>query len=73
MWLDSMKIALIQKDSAKAYALIESMPPTFDTLEEMLQARELIAQVLELLEKEKEHTRIQMLQIQAAKKFLVSS
>ncbi len=69
-WLDALKIALIQKDSTKAYSLIESLPTTFDTTEEMLQARELITQVLELLEEEKERTKIQMLQIKAAKKFL---
>ena len=67
-WLDALKIALIQKDSTKAYSLIESLPTTFDTTEEMLQARELITQVLELLEEEKERTKIQMLQIKAEKK-----
>lgn len=69
-WLNGLKIALVQKDARKAFAYIQELPESFDNLEDMLQARELIAQVITLLEEEKNHTRIQMLQIKAAKKFL---
>ena len=69
-WLDSLKVAIIQKDTQKAFAHIQALPESFDDIEEMLQARELIAQVLDLLEEEKSHIRIQMLQITAAKKFI---
>lgn len=69
-WLNSLKVAIIQKDTQKAFAHIQTLPESFDDIEEMLQARELIAQVLDLLEEEKSHIRIQMLQIKAAKKFI---
>lgn len=67
-WLDSLKVAILQKDAQRAFALIQTLPESFDDIETMLQARELIAQVLDLLEEEKNHIRIQMLQIKAAKK-----
>lgn len=69
-WLDSLKVAILQKDAQRAFALIQTLPESFDDIETMLQARELIAQVLDLLEEEKNHIRIQMLQIKAAKKFI---
>lgn len=69
-WLDSLKVAILQKDVQRAFALIQTLPESFDDIETMLQARELIAQVLDLLEEEKNHIRIQMLQIKAAKKFI---
>ena len=69
-WLNGIKVALIQKDAQKAFACIQELPESFVSLDEMLEARELIAQVIDLLEEEKNHTRIQMLQIKAAKKFL---
>ena len=62
-WLDSLKVAILQKDAQRAFALIQTLPESFDDIETMLQARELIAQVLDLLEEEKNHIRIQMLQI----------
>lgn len=69
-WLDSLKVAILQKDAQRAFALIQTLPESFDDIETMLQARELIAQVLDLLEEEKNHIRIQMLQIKAAKKII---
>ena len=67
-WLDSLKVAILQKDAQRAFALIQTLPESFDDIETMLQARELIAQVLDLLEEEKNHIRIQMLQNQSGKK-----
>lgn len=70
-WLDSLKIALLQEDSQKAFALCSNLPKEgFGSLDEMLQARELIAQTKELLIKEKEKVRIAMQQIRTAQKFL---
>lgn len=70
-WLDSLKIALLQEDSQKAFTLCSNLPQEgFASLDEMLQARELIAQTKELLIKEKEKVRIAMQQIRTAQKFL---
>ncbi len=70
-WLDSLKIAIIQKDSDKAFELTQNLPQ-FESLEDMLEAQELISQVITLLEEDKEETKKQMQQIKAAKKFLES-
>lgn len=70
-WLDSLKIALLQEDCKKAFELSTNLPSEgFQSLEEMLMAREMIAQTTELLKKEKERVRIAMQQIRTAQKFL---
>lgn len=70
-WLDSLKIALLQEDSQRAFELSSNLPSEgFRSLEEMLMAREMIAQTTELLKKEKERVRIAMQQIRTAQKFL---
>lgn len=70
-WLDNLKIALLQEDSQRAFELSTNLPAEgFRSLEEMLMAREMIAQTTELLKKEKERVRIAMQQIRTAQKFL---
>lgn len=70
-WLDSLKIALLQKDALRAFELSTNLPSAgFDSLDEMLQARELISQAADLLRQEKERVRIAMQQIRTAQKFL---
>lgn len=72
-WLDSLKVALLQEDSQKAFEISTNLPSEgFKDLEEMLQARELISQTTELLRQEKEKVRIAMQQIRTAQKFLQS-
>lgn len=70
-WLDSLKVALLQNDLSKAFEISTNLPGEgFDSLDEMLQARELIAQTTYLLKQEKERVRIAMQQIRTAQKFL---
>ncbi|MCE3047583.1 hypothetical protein [Helicobacter kayseriensis] len=70
-WLDNLKIALIEGDAQKAFQISTNLPQEgFKNLEEMLDARELILQTMELLKQEKEKTRIAMQQIRTAQKFL---
>lgn len=70
-WLDDLKIALLQEDAQKAFEISAELPKEgFKNLEEMLQARELIAQTTDLLRREKERVRIAMQQIRTAQKFL---
>lgn len=71
-WLDKLKIALIQENENAAFSLASELPEGLDSqnLELKLQARELILQAKQLLEKNKIQTRIHMEHIKAAKKFL---
>ncbi|MFP6178311.1 hypothetical protein ACLGBT_04500 [Helicobacter pylori] len=61
--LDSFKIALIKKDSKQAFSLIERLSleqiKNLD-LDTLLSLKEMIAQSIELLEKEKEELQSQM-------------
>lgn len=70
-WLDSLKIALLQGDTLRAFEISTNLPSEgFDSFDEMLQARELIFQTTDLLRQEKERVRIAMQQIRIAQKFL---
>ncbi len=71
--LDSFKIALIKKDSKQAFSLIErlSLEQIKDLdLDTLLSLKEMIAQSIELLEKEKEELRSQMHKAKKIQKFL---
>ncbi|SQH71155.1 Uncharacterised protein [Helicobacter mustelae] len=70
-WHDQLKIAILQKDSKQCYELITKVPTEELTeTEELLSARELIAQGIELLKQERQEVQDQMLQIKLAQKFL---
>lgn len=72
-WLDSLKIALINNDENKAFELTQNLPELLNeaSLESKLQAKELIAQTIDLLQLHKNHTRLSMEQIKAAKNFFI--
>ncbi len=71
--LDSFKIALVKKDSKQAFSLIESLSleqiKNLD-LDALLSLKEMIAQSIELLEKEKEELQLQMHKAKKIQKFL---
>ncbi len=71
--LDSFKIALIKKDSKQAFLLIERLSleqiKSLD-LDALLSLKEMIAQSIELLEKEKEELQLQMHKAKKIQKFL---
>ncbi|GAA8887095.1 5-formyltetrahydrofolate cyclo-ligase [Helicobacter pylori] len=73
MLLDSFKIALIKKDSKQAFSLIERLSleqiKNLD-LDTLLSLKEMIAQSIELLEKEKEELQSQMHKTKKIQKFL---
>ncbi|WP_154436598.1 hypothetical protein [Helicobacter pylori] len=73
MLLDSFKIALIKKDSKQAFSLIERLSleqiKNLD-LDTLLSLKEMIAQSIELLEKEKEELQSQMRKAKKIQKFL---
>ncbi|EJB89492.1 hypothetical protein [Helicobacter pylori] len=71
--LDSFKIALVKKDSKLAFSLIERLSleqiKSLD-LDTLLSLKEMIAQSIELLEKEKEELQSQMYKAKQIQKFL---
>ncbi|GAA8031058.1 hypothetical protein [Helicobacter pylori] len=71
--LDSFKIALIKKDSKQAFSLIERLSleqiKSLD-LDTLLSLKEMIAQSIELLEKEKEELQSQMHKAKKIQEFL---
>ncbi|GAA6820795.1 5-formyltetrahydrofolate cyclo-ligase [Helicobacter pylori] len=71
--LDSFKIALVKKDSKQAFSLIERLSleqiKNLD-LDTLLSLKEMIAQSIELLEKEKEELQLQMHKAKNIQKFL---
>ncbi len=71
--LDSFKIALIKKDSKQVFSLIERLSleqiKNLD-LDTLLSLKEMIAQSIELLEKEKEELQLQMHKAKKIQKFL---
>ncbi|WP_187834282.1 hypothetical protein [Helicobacter pylori] len=71
--LDSFKIALVKKDSKLAFSLIECLSleqiKSLD-LDALLSLKEMIAQSIELLEKEKEELQLQMHKVKKIQKFL---
>ncbi|EQD96006.1 hypothetical protein L933_03855 [Helicobacter pylori PZ5056] len=71
--LDSFKIALVKKDSKQAFSLIERLSleqiKSLD-LDTLLSLKEMIAQSIELLEKEKEELQLQMHKAKNIQKFL---
>ncbi len=71
-WLDALKIAICNRDTRSAYRLIAHIPDEFANLDDLLEAKELILQGIELLQKEREALGWQMQQLKLAKKFLQS-
>ncbi|GAA8834590.1 5-formyltetrahydrofolate cyclo-ligase [Helicobacter pylori] len=73
MLLDPFKIALIKKDSKLAFSLIEHLSleqiKSLD-LDTLLSLKEMIAQSIELLEKEKKELQLQMHKAKKIQKFL---
>ncbi|WQY08781.1 hypothetical protein KVJ78_02840 [Helicobacter pylori] len=71
--LDSFKIALVKRDSKLAFSLIERLSleqiKSLD-LDALLSLKEMIAQSIELLEKEKEELQLQMHKAKQIQKFL---
>ncbi|MFB1300176.1 hypothetical protein ACEWYV_02800 [Helicobacter pylori] len=71
--LDSFKIALVKKDSKLAFSLIERLSLEqikSSDLNTLLSLKEMIAQSIELLEKEKEELQLQMHKAKQIQKFL---
>lgn len=75
-WLNELKIALISKDSAKAGVAVDNLPSQEElakySLEELEETKEILAQIITMLESQQNQVKSQILHIKAAKKFLES-
>lgn len=74
-WHDKLKVALLNEDDQAAFALVDNIPDNLQdsSLEDKLQALELIRQTKSLLESKQLRVKINMEQIKAAKKFIENS
>lgn len=74
-WHDKLKVALLNEDDQVAFALVDNIPDNLQdsSLEDKLQALELIRQTKSLLESKQLRVKINMEQIKAAKKFIENS
>lgn len=68
-WLNSLKIAIVNKNTQKALDLIENLP-NFDNIDDLICARELVAQLAKELENEKNTLKEAMQKIKRTKQFL---
>ena len=75
-WLNELKIALVYNDCDKAGAVIDNFPSNEElakcSLEELEEAKEILAQIIEMLQSNQNQVKSQILHIKAAKKFLES-
>lgn len=76
-WIDELKIALLQKDSKKAFILTQGLPnfsliqDKNDHLEALSSALELISQAIALLKDEQKSVSQNLKSIKQAKKFFI--
>lgn len=71
-WLDSMKVALLEKDSKRAFELTQELPFNADAThnKELLEmAKELISQAIDLLQENKKQSKEQLDKILKARRF----
>lgn len=69
IWLNALKVALINKNEAQAMNLVENLP-AFEDINDLQGARELILQVGAWLEAEKKALAIKMEKLKSQKRFL---
>jgi len=71
-WLNSLKVAIIEKDTQKIGELLDDMPQ-FDGLDELKQARSLVKEAIYLLHELKDETFVTMQQLKKNIDFLNST
>jgi hypothetical protein len=72
-WIEQFKIALIEEDEGKMSALIDELPSSFESKEEVISALALIAQAKHLFEKKRAQLKRQMNELERTREFLTSS
>lgn len=69
LWLDELKIAILNKNDEKVLTLIQNLPK-FDNIDDLICARELVGEFKKHLEKDKEILAQSMRQMRQARFFL---
>ncbi len=72
MWLDELKIAVANDDTEAIAALADETPSKFDSLEEALQAQELLDAAINLIQKNKTELGKELEKLKNVKKYMAS-
>ena len=72
MWLNELKIAIVQEDTTKIENLVDNLP-TLTTAREIDEAQHLITAATSLLQKLRDNTQASMIQMQKNINFLKST
>lgn len=72
MWLDELKIAVANDDAEAIAALAGEAPSKFDSLEDALQAQELLAAAINLIQENKAKLGKELEKLKNVKKYMAS-
>ena len=72
MWLDELKIAVANDDAEAIAALTNEVPSKFDSLEDALQAQELLAAAINLIQENKAKLGKELEKRKNVKKYMAS-
>lgn len=72
MWLDELKIAVANDDAEAIAALTNEVPSKFDSLEDALQAQELLAAAINLIQENKAKLGKELEKLKNVKKYMAS-
>lgn len=72
MWLDELKIAVLNEDAQAIEALASEVPGKFDNLDEALQAQELLGAALNLIQKNRAELGKELEKLKNVKKYMAS-
>ena len=72
MWLDELKIAVTNDDAEAIAALADETPSKFGSLEDALQAQELLSAAINLIQKNKTELGKELEKLKNVKKYIAS-
>ena len=72
MWLDDLKIAVANDDAEAIAALANEAPSKFDSLEDALQAKELLGAAIHLIQENKAKLGKELEKLKNVKKYMAS-
>ena len=72
MWLDDLKIAVANDDAEAIAALANETPSNFDSLEDALQAKELLGAAINLIQENKAKLGKELEKLKNVKKYMAS-
>jgi len=72
MWLDELKIAVANDDAETIAALANETPSKFDSLEDALQAKELLGAAINLIQENKAKLGKELEKLKNVKKYMAS-